>query len=221
MRLEDKSYAIKLRKEGDSYSEIIAKIPNLSKSTLSGWLKYIELTPKQLEILEKKSAVGRARARWKASITHRDRRIQRTKQTINQAEGQVPELLNNPLFLLGTTLYWCEGTHKSNDFSFINSDVFIIKAMIKWLDEICGIHKKELKLRLYIHEIYAKEKPEEFWSNELNIPISRFKITYKPTTHKIKKNSDYKGCLRIRCGGVELFRKFLGWRNGVIKSLEI
>lgn len=41
LRLADKQYAIDLRKQGYFYSEIIATIPNLSKGTLSGWLKYI------------------------------------------------------------------------------------------------------------------------------------------------------------------------------------
>jgi len=221
MRLKHKLYAIKLRKTGKTYREIIEKIPNLSKSTLSNWLKYLELTPNQQKILEAKATQGRAKAIFLASKINREKRIRRMNETIKKAEVEVPKLIKNPLFLSGVILYWCEGTQKTNDFNFVNSNPFIIKIMIKWLNDICKIPKENLQLRLYIHKIYKSEHCEKFWSKELNIPLSQFKITYKPTPHKIKRNLSYKGCLRIRCGGVELFRKFIGWRNGLIKYLKI
>jgi len=221
MRLEDKLHAIKLRRQGKTYKEIIEKIPNLSKSTLSGWLKYLELTPTQQKRLAERATKGRAKARFLASKTNREKRIRRMQETITKAEVDVPKLIKNPLFLLGVTLYWCEGTQKTNDFDFINSDPLVIKLMMKWLNEICKISKENLQLRLYIHKIYENERCEEFWSKELEMPLSQIKITYKPTPYKIKRNPNYKGCLRVRCGGVELFRKFLGWRNGLIKYIKI
>lgn len=222
MRLEDKNLAIQLRKQGKSYKEIREIIPNLSKGTLSGWLTYIELTPDEQKILDQRITFRKDAARLRASITNREKRIKKMNETINKAEAETVELINNSLFLLGLTLYWCEGTQKTNTFSFINSDPIIMKIMIQWLEEICKIPKNKIRFRLYIHEIYAHENCEEFWSKELNVPLIQFsKTVYKPTPHIIKRNPHYKGCLRIDCGGVELFRKFLGWRNGVLKYFGI
>lgn len=221
MRLKDKLYAIQLRKSGKSYREIMGKIPHLSKSTLSHWLSYLDLTSEQQKRLKKRATKGRAKSRYMAAMKRKEKRIQKMNKTIHEAEIEVLKLIQNPLFIPGLVLYWCEENQKSHDFGFINSDLSIIKIMIKWLNEICKIPKRDLKLRLYIHRVYENEHCEKFWSKKLSIPLSRFKITYKPTPHKIKRNPNYKGCLAIRCGGVELFRKFLGWRNGLIKYLKI
>lgn len=221
MRLNDKLYAIKLRKLGKTYQEIREEMPDIPKSTLSHWFKYLELTPKQQKILAERTNRRRAKAIYLASKTNRENRIYRMNETISKAKVEVPKLIRNPLFLLGLTLYWCEGDQKAGYFKFMNSDPRIIKIMIKWLNDICKIPKKDLQLRLYIHKIYKNEYPEKFWSKELNIPLSQFKITYKPTPHKVKRNPNYKGCLGIICGGVGLFRKFLGWRNGMLNCLKL
>ena len=222
MRLEDKTKAIHLRKKGLSYKEIMERIPNLSKSTLSGWLARMKLTPDQQERLEKRAKTRMEKGRIKAAIKLRENRIKRMNKTINEAEKEASKLIKSPLFLIGLVLYWCEGTQKTNTFSFINSDPLIIKLMIKWIEKICKIPKDKIRLTLYIHKIYAYENCEKFWSKQTGIPVARFKKTiYKPTPHTIKRNPDYKGCLKIECGGVELFRRFLGWRKGALKYLKL
>lgn len=90
------------------------------------------------------------------------------------------------------------------------------------IEKICKIPKDKIRLGLYIHKIYAHENCEKFWSKRTGMPLKNFcKTIYKPTPHKVKRNPDYKGCLRIQCGGVELFRRFLGWRKGVLKYLKL
>ncbi len=222
MRLQDRIKAIELRKRGFSYKEIIKIIPNLSKSTISGWFKNLELTRKQQNLLEKRVNNNIEKGRIKAAIRLRNNRISKMNKTIDEAEREAAKLIKNPLFLIGLILYWSEGSQKTHTFSFINSDPLVIKIMIKWIQEICKIPKNKIRLRLYIHKIYAHENCEKFWSTQTGIPIERFsKTIYKPTPHKIKRNPDYKGCLRIECGGVELFRRFLGWRRGVLKLLNL
>lgn len=222
MRLEDKTKTIQLRKQGFSYKEIMERIPNLSKSTISGWVKYIELTLEQQKLLEKRVQNKIDKGRIKAAIKLRENRIKRMNKTINEAKQKVPELIKNPLFLIGLILYWSEGSQKTNTFSFINSDPVVIKLMIKWIEKICKIPKDKIRLRLYIHRIYAHENCEKFWSKQTEIPVKKFsKTIYKPTPHTIKRNPNYKGCLRIDCGGVKLFRKFLGWKKGTLKYLKL
>lgn len=222
MRLKDRIKAIKLRKRGFSYKEIMQRVPNLSKSTISGWCKYMELSPKEQKLLEERVKTRIEKGRIKAGIKLRENRIKRMNKTIDEAEKQVSKLVKNPLFLIGLILYWSEGTQKTNTFSFINSDPLVIKIMIEWIEKICKIPKDKIRLGLYIHKIYAHENCERFWSKQSGIPITQFcKTVYKPTPHKIKRNPDYKGCLRIQCGGVDLFRRFLGWRKGVLKYLKL
>jgi len=221
MRLKDKIYAIQLRKECKTHGEIREIIPNLSKSTLSGWLRDVKLTPTQEERIRKKAVERIDNARFFAAKTNKANRLKRMEKTIKDAKEEVPKLLCSRLFLIGLILYWCEGTQKTGDFSFMNSDPVIIKIMMKWLQNVCKIPKNKVRFRLYIHRVYAKERCERFWSKELGVPLSQIKVTYKPTPHKFKRNPGYKGCLKVDAGGVELFRKFVGWRDGLVELLEI
>jgi len=218
MRLEDKIKTIELRKQGFSYKEIIEKIPKLSKSTISGWVKYIDLTPKQQNLLMKRAKSKMDKGRIKAGIIHRENRIKRTNRIIEEAKKEISILIKNPLFIIGLMLYWAEGSTKNSFFQFTNSDPEMLKLMKKWLITYCKIPKEKIKIRIYIHKIYAHENCEKFWSKQLNIPASEFEKTiYKPTPHKIKRNPEYKGCVQIRVFNIELLRRVIAWKNETIK----
>lgn len=142
--------------------------------------------------------------------------MQRPKQ-----KKTLPELIQYPLFITGLVLYWAEGAKTQERFQFINSDPRIIQIMKDWLINFCNIPEERMNFRLYIHKIYAHEQCEKFWSKIIGIPVLRFqKTVYKPTPHRVKKNPNYKGCLRIDCGGVELFRKIMGWEEALVKHLK-
>lgn len=217
LRLEQKRKAIALRIQGKSYREIRALIPNLSKSTLSGWLKNVKLTAEQ----EKKLKMNLEKiiwdARMKSAWTKKKKRLEQIKYTSEQAKKELPSFLKNPLFLVGLSLYWAEGSKKSGGtIQFSNSDPQMIKIMMKWFREICKVPEEKIRAHIYIHRVYKSENCEKFWSNITGIPVLRFgKTTYKPTLHKIKKNLDYKGVCRIEISNVNLFRRIIGWQQGL------
>lgn len=221
-RSEDKNKAIKLRQSGYTFSDIRSIIPSLPKSTLSGWLKDIKLTEKQenklLKRIKKKSHDGRI----KANLAKKLKYEKRTQEVIDNAKKEFISFSKNPLALIGIVLYWAEGGRKHGYFQFSNSDPIIIKTMMRWLREFCKIPEEKLRIRVYIHKIYAHENCEKFWSRVANIPISKFQKTiYKPTPHKIKKNFSYKGCIQIRVVNTDLFKKVIGWQKGMIKLFNL
>lgn len=216
LRLKEKRKAINLRLAGKSYREIMAIIPNLSKSTLSGWLRNVKLNQEQEKNLRKNIGKIIYNARLKTAWAKRQKRIAQIKDTIEKAKKELPSLLKNHLFLIGVSLYWAEGSKTSEYIQFANSDPRIIKIMMRWFREICKVPEDKIRIHIYIHKIYKNERCEDFWSEITNIPVSRFgKTTYKPTPHKIKKNLDYKGLCRIDIGNVNLFRKIMGWQYGI------
>ncbi len=222
LRLEDKNKAIRLRISGKSYSEIMSAIPNLSKSTLSGWLKNIKFTPDQKTQLDKHLEEISCNARVRTAWRKREEREKRIKEIFKNAEKEFPELLKNPFFLIGLVLYWAEGNRNKEIFQFTNSDPNAIKVMMRWLTKICGISKEKIKIRIYIHKIYAHENCEYFWSQITGIPVFNFQKTiYKPTPHKIKRNPDYKGCVQLRISKSAFFWKVIGWLNNLIKEYQI
>lgn len=221
IRLRLKNKAKSLRKQGKTYSEIQDMLGPLAKSTLSNWLKPIELTKIQKDRIQRKitdrSALGRQKGGW----TNHQKRLTRIAKIQSAAQKEFIHLCNDGFFLTGLVLYLAEGSRKVERFQFMNSDPFLIKIMIKWLYRFHKISIKEIWARLYTHKISRNEHQEKFWSNFLNIPFNQFlKTIYKPTPHKIKKNPEYRGCLRIEISGTELFWKIMKWRDMLYDNLD-
>ncbi len=222
MRLKDKKRAINLRLQGKTYNEIRTSIPNLSKSTISGWLKNIEFSPEQRQNLEKHLEEVVHSAREKSAWTKREKRRKRIQKIIKGAEKEYFHLSKNPFFLVCLSLYWAEGNKKTEHFQFTNSDPYAIKAIMRWLVKICKIPKDEIKFRLYMHRIYAHENCEKFWSEVTGIPISNFQKTiFKLTPHKIKKNIKYKGCVQLRVLKSAFYWRVMGWIQKLIKEYRL
>lgn len=217
LRLEDKLKAVNLRRKGLTYKEIRDKISGLSKGTLSGWLKYIELSEKQkLRIINKVKTASEA-GRIKGAWVNRIKAQKRIESITSQAIDEFSELAKDPRFLIGLSLYWAEGTKASRNFQFINSDSIMIKTMMSWLREVCHIDRDQIGIRIYAHKIYAHKHPEKYWATIIGIPATDFKRTvYKPTPWTVKKNPIYMGCCRVELRGSDFYWKVIAW----IKELE-
>lgn len=218
LRVDEKSEAISLRQKGFTYNEIRATIPNLSKGTLSSWLRHVELDEKQKQrILEKvktASHVGQIKGAWANHIKAQ----KRIDQISLLARVEFTTLVRDPRFLTGVALYWAEGAKISRCFQFINSDPKMIRVMMSWLQDVCKISPDQIGIRVYAHKIYADENPEKFWAGIVGIPASKFKKTvYKPTPWTTKKNPSYIGCCRIEVRGSELYWKTIAWISEIEK----
>lgn len=222
-RLETKYEAIKLRKEGKTYREIMDILP-VSKSNLSNWLKYVSYTQEEILAIENKIKQNSISGRLRASFTNRKRRISREDIAYKKAEKIFEKYKENQLFTIGIALYWAEGSKRTGQFQFINSDPEMIKFMIFWLQKFMDGEKEEIKCRLYMHKIYSYENCEEHWAGIIGINAINFQsTTYKKNTHRVKKNPNYKGCLRISFGRIEelrmmkAFQKLLiGYYSGIM-----
>ena len=96
----------------------------------------------------------------------------------------------------------------------MNSDPHLILFMMTWMKKYGKITEENLQARLYIHQPYLDENCEEYWSKRIGLSLKYFKKTViKPTAHKVKKNPNYKGCLRIEVRGSELYWKIMNWQE--------
>lgn len=219
LRIRDKKRAIILRQRGYSYNEIREKIPNLSKGTLSGWLKNIVLNKQQKQRIANKIKNAADLSRLKGSWTNKKKSLDRIKDIQSSAEQEYTQLANDELFNIGLSLYWAEGAKRSRCFQFMNSDPDMIKLMMKWLRDILRVPEQEIKIRIFIHKIYSGENCEKFWSEITAKPQNEFKRTvYKPSLHTVKKNPEYKGCCRIEITKSELFWKIQKWQEMLLNK---
>lgn len=218
--VQERERAITLRKKGLSYNEILEKV-HVAKSSLSLWLKDFPLTSDEKHSLKDRKSANVTRGRLRASATHTKNRLLRERGYLEEAKAEFEKYKLEPMFQVGVSLYWAEGTKRSSQFSFTNSDQDMISVMIAWLERYTGCLRTALNYRLYIHKPYAHEKLEEFWMQILDVTKERFvKTVYKPTSLGIKKRPQYKGCLRIEIPkSHKLLCKMRFWQSMQVECL--
>jgi len=165
MNFSRKLKAIELRKSGFSYSEIKKSI-NISKSTLSNWLKDIELTDEQKKRLTRLQAtayLGAKKIQAKSLARHR--------QIRENAQREAVARFDNPLFIAGLMLYWAEGDKRSGRIQFSNSDPDMIKIMMGWFRKFCNVPESKFRIGLFVHSLHIREDYLEFWSKITGLPM--------------------------------------------------
>ena len=219
---KERERAIKLRKQGNSYSEILKKV-KVSRSSLSEWLRHIKITNLQIERLRSKNAV----ARKLGSIALKQNRINKSKKIIEESKSEVKSINKNDLKLIGATLYCAEGSKQSEyepsrELVFTNSDPKMIKIYLLWLDKCLFIKQEDIKFEIYIHETYKKTPNQlmKYWSDVTKFSSHFFKKIYlkKNKVRSLRKNKgiSYHGVLRITVRkSTDLNRRIMGLIEGI------
>src|SRR6185436_13313362 len=162
---------------------------------LSGWFKYLRLSPQETEKLRSLNNQRQFQGRIQASFSNRKRRMDREIVAVADAQDQFKIHVKDPLFIIGVSLYWAEGSKRTSEFNFINSDPEMVSFMYRWIQRFLGIESNMIKCRLFTHRVPGFEHGELFWANKLGRePLSFQKTIFKPTGHQIKKNPNYHGC---------------------------
>ncbi len=216
--VQEKAKAIKLRKKGYSYNEILLQVP-VAKSSLSLWLKDLPLTKNEKDFLKKRTNANISKGRIRSASELRKRRLEREKVWYQEAKTSFEKYKHEPLFHSGIALYWAEGSKRFNQWQFSNSDLAMIEVMLVWLDRFAGFDRMFLKYRIYAHKAYYDKNIEFWWRDHLNLHGAKFgKTTYKPTNFDHKKRPDYMGCFRIEVPkSKELLCKMKFWKNMLVE----
>ena len=213
---EYKIQAIKLRKKGLSYSEILNNIP-VAKSTLALWLYSVGLSKKQKQRLTDKKLASALRG----AARKKEIRIKNTQTIFQEAAKDIKNISQKELFLMGVALYWAEGSkQKDNNISarvrFSNSDPRMIKLFLLWLNKICDVKFSDVRCDLYIHEKANIINVKSFWEKKINLPIQS--IYYKKAKVTKRKNigDNYFGLVSISVKqSTNLNRKINGWIESI------
>ena len=224
-KIVEKNKAIELRKNGLSYTEILKQV-FVSKSSLSLWLKSVQLAKGQKQRLTKKkieSALRGARRMKEIRIAH-------TNEIRNTARGEIGKITERELWLVGIALYWAEGskekeTHPGLGLKFSNSDCSMIKLYLIWLLKILRVGREDIGFDIYIHENHKgnMKRVIDFWAKQTGFSKQNFKHVYfkknKIKTKRKNVGEDYFGLLRINIKSSSgLNRKVSGWIEGICKN---
>lgn len=209
-----KDRAVSLRKQGFSYREIEQTL-SVPRSTLSHWLRHIELTPGQKLRLEQSTGNGLIKARIKASQWHRNQKKLRLQKAKEEAETVLNniEMSDDIVELALAMLYLGEGA-KSGTTAIGNSNPLIMRFFLAILVKKYQLDPLKIRFDLHIRIDQDPEEIKDYWAKELDVPLDRFKyvVADKGTAGRTTYPS-YRGVCIINCGNIAIQRKLIHLYN--------
>lgn len=221
MKLALREQAIQLRQKGWSYNIIHERL-NVSKSTLSHWLRDISFTPNSTVI--KRIHEGPA----KSGALRHQKRMDTIKEAKVIGARDVGGFTERDLFMLGTGLYIGEGSKNYEDIRITNADPNVIRMAMQWFRVVCNIPEQNFSLVIHLYPDNSKKSAIKFWSDITQIPVAQFgkiqidtRVGKSPKKHRLLPY----GTIDIRvkaCGipqyGVLLHRRIMGWIEAVNRA---
>lgn len=156
-----------LRRLGLSYGEIMELIP-VKKSTLATWCRDVELAPEQIAAIKERRAPEPGIPR----NTNR-KRLEEIKDQRAIARELVDELVQDPLWVAGTVLYWAEGSKGRSRLTLANADPRALRLFVRWIRTFVEPNAT-FSLALHLHEGNDELAAQRYWRAE---PVSS-----KPTS---------------------------------------
>jgi hypothetical protein len=141
----------------------IARTVHAAQSTVSLWVRDIELTPEQQHAL--RDWAEQARRNGNARTTERARSLRRAAQE----EGRRRARERDGLHLAGCMLYWAEGSKAKNHVEFVNSDRNMIVLFARFLRECYGVTDDRICLtcNCFTNNGLTLEEIENWWLDQV------------------------------------------------------
>ena len=215
--------ARRLRRRGKSII-LIAKKIGVSKSSVSRWCGDIRLSNKQVKKLLERSRNFKL-GQHIAAMKNREERIQRMERLMRIGIEKVDLLTKRELFLIGSALYWAEGSKKDRRTVFVNSDSTMILIYLKWLRKCLKIDEDRIYCHVSINQDHKKriDEVEEYWSNITGISRELFtNVSYKKVKNKkfYKNFNNHYGTLFVKVRrGTNLNYEILGYIEGLRRNV--
>lgn len=217
MKFKERLEAIELRKKGWMLPAIKDKL-GVSKATVSLWLRDIALNEDQQRAVTK----GRDKSRFIGGEKKKNARKKITEEITAQGIREGRDRSKDSFFVSGLMLYWAEGAKSEETIKFSNSDPAMIRFMMKWFRDVCGVEDKKFRISVHIHSLHSSRDCEAYWSKITKISRNQFyKTQIKKTSLGQRKKILYEGTCTICVGNKNLFRKMNGWRIGALEKMGI
>ncbi len=187
MKAQLREKALQLRIEEElSYSAIQKKL-NVSRSTLSYWLRGYPLDEKKILELRQKGWEKGEVARERYRCTMRKKKEAKILMVYEQQRRSLRYLSKETLFVAGLMLYLGEGSKTDpNKIALANTDVKIITFFIKWLEDFLMVRRTDIKIWLHLYPNMDIKEEKQYWQDKLDFSSEQF---YKPYISKLRKAS--------------------------------
>jgi transcriptional regulator with XRE-family HTH domain len=209
VKTEERERARELRAAGWSIKEIERSI-NVARSSVSRWVRDIELTDVHRLALEARSGEGRLRAA--AQKAEAARRIRAT----HQEHGRERARSSDDSYMAGCMLYWAEGEKSRWSVSISNSDVELMRFFAAFLRQHFAVRPESMRVHLHLFPDHAGEQRdiEEHWLRALDLPPTCLRKTilnsYSKYTRKKRTNKLPYGTCKLRVHSTQIVQTIFG-----------
>jgi hypothetical protein len=186
----------------------IAQILNVSKGSVSIWVRDIRLTLAQVAQLKEKQR----RYAAQNNGAQRNRQKFRELRQVYQQQGREKAREMRPLHLAGCMLYWAEGAKDVNSMYFTNSDPNMLRLFIRFLRQEMIADETVFTLRIHCHTKDPDEvrRIEQYWLDLLGLPETALRRTIFKQGSDKSKNVLRNGVCSICIHRVELVQHIFG-----------
>jgi hypothetical protein len=148
--------------------KVIARRLDVAVSSVSAWVRDIELTTSQHEALrELNPAYNHQRnGSRKRAARYRAERLE------FQQEGRRLARRREPLHVAGCMLYWAEGSKERNQLQFSNSDPDMARFFVHFLRTYFDVQPSDIRItcHLFVDHVERQREVEQFWLDYLGLP---------------------------------------------------
>jgi transposase-like protein len=214
MKTAEREQARKLRREEGRSVKELAALLGVSRSSISLWVRDIDLTDEQRAGLRRRSGGGRI----EGSQTNAARALARRRQA--QASGREAAREGNVLHAAGCMLYWAEGSRDRHAVRFTNSDPAMVRFFLNFLRRCFAVREEKFAVtcNLFADHVERQSQIEDFWLTTLDLPRSCLRKStvnaYSKYSQKKRRNKLPYGTCRITVCDTALVQNL----NGAIQE---
>jgi transposase-like protein len=168
MTTERRNRARELRRtEGASIKDIGRRV-GAAQSSISRWVRDVELTEEQRAILVERAHDGHVKGRTMNAA------MQREARALAQQSGRELAQRGDPMHVAGCMLYWAEGGKARNQIRFSNSDPEMIRFFVSFLKAYFDLENSEIRItcNLFADHLERQREIERFWLETAGVPES-------------------------------------------------
>lgn len=219
MRKLEKVKARKLRRQGRSIKEI-ESILGIRRSSISLWVRDIELTTQQKSRLSARGLAFEVMERRRQTRWANETKIRTT--FLEQGLNDILKLSDIDIMMLGLGLYWGEGSKTSRgSIELSNTDPRIIQIHVLFLRKCLGFSVSKIHGHVGLHSHLSIKKAEKYWADISGIPLSQFQ---KTSIQKSRAGNGERDRLPFGTFSVGVYDtaarvRLEGWIQGVYKKL--
>jgi transcriptional regulator with XRE-family HTH domain len=201
--------ARRLRAEGWSIKQIEQRL-GVSRSSVSLWVRDIELRPEQQQILIERARLGPLASAERTIAAARARRLAfqlRGRKLVHERDSS---------YAAGCALYWAEGSKGRNSIHLTNSDPAVLAYFLRFLRVHFGVPDDRVSIycNLFADHLQRQREIEDFWLRLLDLPPACLRKSqvnvYSKYSQKKRKNRLPYGTTRVSVHSTEIVQTIYG-----------